>query len=125
MTKLKYVDIVLVKSNVDSGRLKTKLDAFGTIYLEDTVAGESVKIGKLPEGYTFRPEPKVIKGRWQPVEVYPYSSLELCTRCEDGWMCSECGHIVSERQDWCSGCGTDMRESKKPNKEFQEFLDTL
>lgn len=122
---MKYVDIVLVKQQVDNGRLKTKLDAFGNIYLEDTLAGEAVKIGKLPEGYTFRPEQKAVKGHWEPVDVYPYNSLELCTRVEDGWMCSECGYIVSEKQDWCSGCGTDMRESKKISKEFQEFLDTL
>ena len=106
---MKYIDIVLVKQQVENGRLKTKLDAFGNIYLEDALAGEAVKIGKLPEGYTFRQEPKVIKGNWQRVDVYPYSSIELCTRAEDGWECSECGYISSERTDWCSGCGTGMR----------------
>lgn len=109
MTKLKYVDIVLVKANVDSGKLNTKLDAFGNIYLEDTLAGEAVKIGKLPEGYTFRPEPKIVKGRWQLTEVYPYSSIELCTRSEAGWECSKCGYTTTEQQDWCSGCGAYMR----------------
>lgn len=122
---MKCVDIVSIKSQVNSGRLKTKLDAFGNIYLEDTLSGEAVKIGRLPDGYTFRPELKVAKGHWQPVEVYPYNSIEQCTNCEEGWECSECGYIVSEKQNWCSGCGTDMRESKKISKEFQEFFDTL
>ena len=122
---MKYVDIVLVKKQVDNGRLKTKLDAFGNIYLEDILAGEAVKIGKLPEGYTFRPEQKVIKGHWIPAEIYRYSNIEQFTRSEPGWECSECGHTVSEKQDWCSGCGTDMRESKKPSKEFLELLEEL
>ena len=109
MTKVKYVDIVSVKANVDNGRLKTKLDAFGNIYFEDVIAGESVKIGKLPDGYTFRPEPKIVKAYWQSTEVYPYSDIEKCTISEEGWECSKCGYTTTTRHDWCCGCGAHMR----------------
>lgn len=117
---MKYVDIVLVKASVDSGRLKTKLDAFGNIYLEDAIAGEAVKIGKLPEGYTFRakePQPSNRwKGEWLPINNPMQGN--------DGWVCSECGWTTFKRQDWCT-CGADMRASKGPSKEFLEYIETL
>jgi hypothetical protein len=125
MRNLKYVDIVLVKQQVDSGRLKTKLDAFGNIYLEDTMAGEAVKIGKLPDGYSFKPERKYPKGKWLPAVFYPHSNINTFTHCEEGWECSECGIAVSDKYDWCPSCGIDMREDKKPSEEFLEYLDTL
>lgn len=124
---MKYVDIVSVKSQVDGGRLKTKLDAFGNIYLEDTLAGEAVKIGKLPEGYTFRADPQPSdswKGKWLPCHIYTSNDINNPMQGKEGWACSECGWTTFERQDWCT-CGADMRASKKPSKEFMEYIDTL
>lgn len=88
MRSLKYVDIVLVKQQVDSGKLSTKIDMFNNILLEDTLAGEAVKIGKLPEGYSFR-----AKSSWN----------------YDG-TCRNCGkHILSNYTAYCPACGADMR----------------
>lgn len=119
MSSLKYVDIVLVKQQVDSGKLATKIDMFGNILLEDTIAGEAVKIGKLPEGYSFHR-----KGKWQPTVIYPYSDLENYTKCIEGWACSECGETAEERSDWCT-CGADMRGYKNFNKELKELIEVL
>lgn len=108
---MKYVDIVSVKSHVDAGRLKTKLDAFGNIYLEDTLAGESVKIGKLPEGYVFEPEKQVNsrwKGQWLPCHIFTSNNINNPMHGAEGWECSRCGHTTFERRDWCA-CGADMR----------------
>ena len=124
---MKCVDIVSVKSQVNSGRLKTKLDAFGNIYLEDTLSCEAVKIGKLPTGHTFREEPHVSerwKGEWLPCFIYTSNSIDNPMQGEDGWACSKCGWTTFERYDWCT-CGADMRASKKPSKEFMEYVETL
>ena len=124
---MKYVDIVLVKAQLDSGRLCTKIDVFGNIYLEDTLAGEAVKIGKLPNGYVLKPEPKVDErwhGKWEPVLMHNPGSDGILGLAQEAYSCSGCGKVVQERQDWCN-CGADMRESKKPSKEFKEFVDTL
>ena len=122
---MKYVDLVLVKANVSCGRLRTKLDAFGNIFLEDTLSGEAVKIGTVPDGYTFKAASPVRKGRWILTVTYPYSSLNMCTKSEDGWECSECGYIVSEKHDWCPGCGTDMRAPVSKNTGLEELLSSL
>lgn len=107
-----YVDIVSVKALVNSGRLTTKLDPFGTIFLEDTVSGESVKIGKLPETYKFQAKEPISerwRGKWLPCHIYTSSNINNPLRGKDGWECSKCGRTTFERQDWC-GCGADMRE---------------
>lgn len=115
MSSLKYVDIVLVKQQVDSGRLKTKLDAFGNIYLEDTLSGEAVKIGALIEGYAFQPTPSVKehwKAQWKPCFIYKSNSIDNPLAGDYGWECSKCGKTAFEKTDWCT-CGCNMRESNK------------
>lgn len=88
MSNLKCVDIVLVKQQVDSGKLATKIDRFGNILLEDTIAGEAVKIGKLPDGYSFR-----AKSSWN----------------YDG-TCRNCGkHVLANYTAYCPSCGADMK----------------
>ena len=100
---MKYVDIVLVKAQVDSGKLCTKIDMFDNILLEDQVAGEAVKIGKLPSVYSFHP-----KGTWKREFVYTSNSIDHPMQGEDRWICSECGWDTDEKHDWCT-CGADMR----------------
>ena len=100
---MKYVDIVLVKSQVDNGRLTTKVDALGNIYLEDIFAGEAVKIGQLPSTYSFHP-----KGRWESEFIYTSRSIDHPMEGHEGWACSECGWTTDEKHDWCV-CGADMR----------------
>ena len=115
MSKMPYVDIVLVKSNVDSGKLKTKVDRFGNIYLEDTVAGEAVKIGTIPENSVFIPYANVNtwKAEWLPdYETFVHDSGYESEPIQTGWKCSRCGRDTTERTDWCS-CGADMRERNK------------
>lgn len=107
MAKLPYIDIVLVKQQVVSGRLKTKLDAFGNIYLEDTITGEAVKIGNLPESYSFHST-----GKWVPQFIYTGNRVDNYLQGHDGWACSECGWVTDDRHDWCT-CGADMREGNK------------
>ena len=84
---MKYVDIVLVKSQVDDGKLTTKVDALGNIYLEDTFAGEAVKIGKLPECYFFH-----TSGKWEPIRV-----LHDNAEYSEEWFCSNCRRIEKRR----------------------------
>lgn len=116
---MKYVDIVLVKSQVDSGKLITTIDQFGNILLTDTFAGEAVAIGKLPEGYSFHE-----KGEWQPTRLYTSHHISSCTAWVAGWSCSECGYSTREKTNWCT-CGADMRRATAPSTAFKEFLDTL
>lgn len=104
---MKYVDIVLVKQQVDNGKLATKIDMFDNILLEDLMAGEAVKIGKLPEGYSFHP-----KGTWEPTGIYTSSDINHCTEWLEGWECSECGRTTTDKYDWCT-CGADMRDNKE------------
>jgi hypothetical protein len=111
MTRLPYVDIVLVKQQVDAGRLRTKVDMFGNIYLEDTIAGESVKIGAIPEGSIFISDThkNTWKAEWLPdydtfVNDNGYESEPI----QISWMCSRCGKASFVRTDWCT-CGADMR----------------
>ena len=101
MTKLPYIDIVLVKAQVDAGRLKTTLDRFGNIYLEDTIAGEAVKIGAVPEGSVFIPNThgNTWKAEWLPdyetfvndngYESDERHSFETCANA----LCSICGFV--------------------------------
>ena len=124
---MKYVDIVLVKAQVDNGKLKTKLDPFGNIYLEDTLAGEAVKIGKIPDNSAFIPTThrNTWKAEWLPdYETFVYDSGYESEPIQTGWRCSRCGKDSFEKTDWCI-CGADMRESKKPSKQLQELLDVL
>jgi hypothetical protein len=111
MYKLPYIDIVLVKANVDNGRIKTTLDSFGNIYLEDIVAGEAVKIGEIPEGSVFitSTHKNTWKAEWLPnydtfVNENGYESTPVLI----GWKCSRCGKDSFEKTDWCT-CGADMR----------------
>ena len=116
---MKYIDIVLLKSQIDSGRLKTKIDGLGVIYIEDTLAGEAVKIGKLPGAYSFHP-----RGKWKPEFVYTSHSIHHPMQGEERWVCSECGWDTDEKHDWCI-CGADMRNSRTRNKELEELLEQL
>lgn len=123
MNSMKYVDIVLVKAQTDSGRLKTCIDAFGNIFLEDTFAGEAVKIGALPKTYSFHPN-----GTWEPQYIYTRNGISNHMQGKEGWACSECGWVTDERHDWCT-CGADMRESNKmplmTKKHLEEILKDL
>ena len=101
---MKYIDIVLVKDQVASGKLCTKIDMFDNILLEDTIAGEAVKIGKLPGGYSFHE-----KGTWEPIFIYSSRGMDNPMEGQEGWVCSECGWTTTEKYDWCT-CGTDMRK---------------
>lgn len=114
-----YLDPVAIKASIDSGRLKTKIDSLGAIYIEDTLAGEAVKIGQLPSAYSFHP-----RGQWKPEFVYTSHKIDQPLRGEERWVCSECGWDTDEKHDWCI-CGADMRNSKVRNKELQELLDKL
>ena len=88
MAKAPYLDLVLVKANVDNGKLVTKINMLGNILLEDTLSGEAVKIGKLPECYSFRE-----KSSWN----------------YDG-TCRSCGkQVLSNYTNFCPACGADMR----------------
>ena len=116
---MKYVDIVMVKAQADAGKLSTKLDIFDNILLEDTLAGEAVKIGKLPDGYSFHP-----KGHWSPCYIHIYNGVNNYMEGNEGYVCSNCGRSEWQKYDWCT-CGADMRESKKPSKALKEFVDTL
>lgn len=116
---MKYVDIVLVKSQVDCGKLKTKLDGLGNIFIEDTQAGEAVKIGQLPSAYSFHP-----RGQWKPAFVYTSHKIDQPLRGEERWACSECGWDTDEKHDWCV-CGADMRSARIRNKELEELLEQL
>ena len=116
---MKYIDIVLLKSQIDSGKLKTKIDDLGVIYIEDMLAGEAVKIGQLPSAYSFHP-----RGQWKPEFVYTSSKIDQPLCGEEKWVCSECGWDTDEKHDWCV-CGADMRSAKTRNKELQELLEKL
>lgn len=116
---MKYVDIVLVKQQIDNGKLKTSIDALGNIYLEDTYAGEAVNIGKLPSTYSFHKQ-----GKWYPYFSYTSRSIDQPLQGKPCWSCSECGWNTDERYDWCT-CGADMRASKKPSTELLELLEEL
>ena len=119
MAKLPYIDIVLVKQQVASGRLNTKLDAFGHIYLEDAITGEAVKIGSLPDNYSFHPT-----GKWEPQFIYTYNQVDNYMQGHNGWACSECGWVTDDKHDWCT-CGADMRESSKAHSLKKEMVEEL
>ena len=114
-----YVDIVRLKSNINDGRLKTKLDGLGNIFIEDTQSGEAVKIGQLPSIYSFH-----ALGKWEPQFIYTYNHADNYMQGKDGWACSECGWVTDEKHDWCV-CGADMRNSRTRSKELEELLEQL
>ena len=114
-----YLDPVAIKASIDSGRLKTKIDGLGGIYIEDEVAGEAVKIGQLPSAYSFHS-----KGYWKPEFVYTSHSIDHPMQGEERYVCSECGWDTDEKHDWCV-CGADMRNARERNKELEELLEKL
>ena len=119
---MKYIvslDIVDIKQKLASGRFAVKINSFGSILLEDTQTCEAIQLMQLPEGYSFHE-----KGTWEPCFIYTYNEVDNYMKGHEGWACSICGERSDERHDWCT-CGADMRESKKPSKEFKEPLDTL
>ena len=123
----KYVDIVLVKANINSGRLKTNVDKFGNIYLEDTLTGEAVKIGTIPEGsyFTTIENADRWKAEWLPdYEAFITDLGNESKPIQTGWKCSRCGRSTFEKTDWCT-CGANMKGYRKISKEFEELLDTL
>ena len=116
---MKYVDIISIRSLINSGKFAVKLDSFNNILLEDVLAGESIKIMTLPKGYCYRPS-----GKWEPQFIYTSHSINHPMEGYEGWSCSECGWTTDEKRDYCV-CGADMRESRKINKELQELLDAI
>ena len=114
-----YLDPIAIKASIDGGRLSTKIDGLGGIYIEDTIAGEAVKIGQLPGAYSFHP-----KGQWKPTFIYTSHSIDHPMEGHDGYTCSECGWSTDEKYDWCV-CGADMRTARERNKELEELLEKL
>jgi hypothetical protein len=115
MTKTKNVDIVDIKSLIQSGRFAVKLNSLGDILLEDTLTCEAVKLMQLPDTYSFHR-----KGTWQHNFIYTGTTLTDCTNGHDAWECSICGEPFDERHDWCT-CGADMREDNKAYRRALEY----
>lgn len=114
-----YLDPIAIKASIDGGRLDTKIDGLGGIYIEDRIAGEAVKIGQLPSEYSFHS-----KGHWKPEFVYTSHSIEHPMQGEERWVCSECGWDTDEKHDWCV-CGADMRESNKVSSMTKKAVEEL
>ena len=93
---VKPLDIIDIKLMLDSGRLAAKVNMFGTVLLEDSLSGESIKLMQLPDGYSFH-----TNGSWNKA-----AGNDL------HWICSVCGRIAADRTSWCT-CGADMRESMR------------
>lgn len=123
MMSKNVVDIVVVRQNIESGRLATKINMFGSVLLEDTMTCEAVKIMQLPDNFSFHK-----KGKWVPVDIYTCSDIDRCTETTHGYECSECGCSSLEKTSWCPDCGADMRDSNKADtisKRFKELVDSL
>lgn len=52
----------------------------------------------------------VVRGNWE--EWWPSELCLIFTGEEMLWMCSECAAKFSERKNFCSNCGADMREEQ-------------
>lgn len=101
------IDLVDIKQKVNSGRFAAKINMLGNILLEDTQTCEAIQIMKLPEGYSFHE-----KGEWEPQFIYDSNHIDNLMQGREGWACSICGWVTTEKYDWCT-CGADMRESSR------------
>lgn len=91
------IDIVRVKTLCQEGLLKAYIEGDG-IYLNDTIAGEVVRLGDAP---TIDAAP-VVHGEW--TETVEYRG---CLRYHH-ITCSECGTEAKEKTPYCPHCPAKM-----------------